>query len=218
MVILLVGMVFVGCGEKKNNNVSVGQLDEPKSGEVVAEIQVRDYGVIKVKFFEEAAPKAVENFITHAKNGYYDGVTFHRIMDNFMIQGGDPTGTGRGGDSIWGGTFKDEFTSKLIPVRGAMCMANAGPNTNKSQFFIVQTNEYQDQFVEEFKKDKVPNDLIDYYMEQGGTGWLYKKHTVFGQVFEGMDIVDEIAAVEVDSQSSPFELVVIDTVLVYDFE
>ena len=94
-------------------------------------------GVIKIKLFPEYAPKAVENFKTHAKNGYYDGLTFHRIINEFMIQGGDPNGDGSGGESIWGVPFEDEFSTEVLNYRGAF-MANSGPNTNGSQFFIVQ--------------------------------------------------------------------------------
>ena len=95
-------------------------------------------GPIKIKLFPDIAPKTVENFLTHAENGYYDGIIFHRVMDDFMIQGGDPTGTGTGGESIYGGSFEDEFSEEVFHLRGALSMANAGPNTNGSQFFIVQ--------------------------------------------------------------------------------
>ena len=95
-------------------------------------------GNIQFLMFPEAAPKAVENFVTHAKNGYYNGITFHRVIEGFMIQGGDPTGTGAGGESIWGDSFEDEFSPEAHNFRGALSMANAGPGTNGSQFFIVQ--------------------------------------------------------------------------------
>lgn len=166
------------------------QVRAPKSGEEIAVIRT-NHGDIKLRFFEEVAPKAVENFKTHAKNGYYDGVSFHRVMDDFMIQGGDPDGTGRGGKSIWGGTFEDEFDPNFKNIRGSLSMANAGPNTNGSQFFIVQL--------------------------EGGTPWLNGKHTVFGQVFEGMDVVDKIAAVRVDRASKPIESVLMETVEIKEY-
>lgn len=103
----------------------------------VASIETSE-GIIRVRLFPEEAPKAVENFITHAKEGYYDGLSFHRVINDFMLQGGDPNGTGTGGESIWGGTFEDEFSPVLRNFRGALSMANSGPNTNGSQFFIVQ--------------------------------------------------------------------------------
>lgn len=124
---------FGGCSDK-----GLIQFETPKKGQKVAEINVENYGTIKVMLFEEQAPKAVENFVTHAKEGYYDGLTFHRIIDNFMIQGGDPNGDGTGGESIWGEPFEDEFNTNLINLRGALSMANSGVDTNGSQFFIVQ--------------------------------------------------------------------------------
>ena len=146
-------------------------------------------GDIKVKLFADIAPKTVENFTTHAKNGYYDNGIFHSVIRDFMIQGGDPEGTGMGGESIWGGSFEDEFSDKLLNVRGALSMANAGPNTNGSQFFIVQADE---------------------------TPWLNGKHTVFGQVIEGMDVVDKIAGVAVDMYDKPREDVKIETIEIAD--
>ena len=116
---------------------SITQLDPPEKGEEIAVIHT-SMGDIKVKFFPDEAPKAVENFKTLAKDGYYDGITFHRVINDFMIQGGDPTGTGTGGESIYGGAFEDEFSPNLYNFRGALSMANSGMNTNGSQFFIVQ--------------------------------------------------------------------------------
>jgi peptidyl-prolyl cis-trans isomerase B (cyclophilin B) len=193
------------------------QYSEPVDGEIVAEIHVKDFGVIKVKFFETIAPKAVENFVTHAKNGYYNGLTFHRVMNDFMIQGGDPKGNGTGGESIWGEEFADEFSKHLIPVRGALCMANAGANTNGSQFFIVQTKGYQAEYVLNYREKGVDADLIDYYKKNGGTGWLYEAHTVFGQVYEGMDVVDAIAATAVNGSSKPLEDVIIEKIVVKEY-
>ena len=107
-VLLIMLVSLVGCGKKEKD-----QFTPIEEGETVAEIIIKDFGSIHVRFFDNEAPKAVENFITHAENGYYDGVSFHRIIDDFMIQGGDPTGTGRGGESIWGKSFEDEFHVKL---------------------------------------------------------------------------------------------------------
>ncbi|MGR8823427.1 peptidylprolyl isomerase [Leuconostoc citreum] len=146
-------------------------------------------GDIQVKLFADLAPKTVENFVTHAENGYYDNGIFHRVIKDFMVQGGDPNGTGMGGESIWGGSFEDEFSDKLRNVRGALSMANAGPNTNGSQFFIVQTEE---------------------------TPWLNGKHTVFGQVISDMAVVDKIAGVAVDMYDKPKENVTINTIEIAD--
>jgi peptidyl-prolyl cis-trans isomerase B (cyclophilin B) len=138
-------------------------------------------GDITVELFDEDAPKTVENFRTLAERGFYDGVIFHRVIKGFMVQGGDPTGTGTGGP---GYTFEDEINERKI-VRGALAMANAGPNTNGSQFFIVTT-------------DEAP--------------WLDGKHTVFGQVTDGMDVVDRIEASDTDARDRPREDVAIRSV------
>lgn len=163
-------------------------------------------GAIKIRLFPEVVPKTVENFVTHAKEGYYDGVTFHRVINNFMIQGGDPEGTGAGGESIWDKPFEDESNRELFNIRGALSMANAGPDTNGSQFFIVQnsdnmsdgllTEEYPQEIIDKYKKGGTP--YLDYTFE-GSTS----NHTVFGQVVDGMDVVDKIAAVKTGANDKP---------------
>ena len=120
--------------------MAINQLEHPKAGDLIA-VMHTTMGDIKIRLFPDQVPKTVENFTTHAKNGYYNGVLFHRVISGFMIQGGDPQGTGMGGESIWGGPFADEFDVDLHNLRGALSMANAGPNTNGSQFFIVQAPE-----------------------------------------------------------------------------
>lgn len=118
-----------------------------------------------------------------------------------MIQGGDPNGTGTGGESIWGHPFEDEFTPELHNFRGALCMANAGPSTNGSQFFIVQAKEVSDDMLDQLRcadERYFPTECIEMYEKEGGTPWLDYHHTVFGQVIEGMDVVDKIADVKVD--------------------
>ncbi|MEJ9210672.1 peptidylprolyl isomerase [Bacillus smithii] len=181
--------------------------------EIVVEMKTNK-GSIKIKLFPEYAPKTVENFITHSKNGYYNGLIFHRVIRDFMIQGGDPKGNGTGGESIYGRPFEDEFSPNLFNIRGALSMANAGPNTNGSQFFIVQNQNIDPGFREQMEKAGYPKEIIDVYMEKGGTPWLDFRHTVFGQVLEGMDVVDEIANVETDQQDRPLEDVIIETILV----
>lgn len=183
--------------------------------EVVVEI-VTNHGTIQCKLFPTYAPKAVENFLTHAQNGYYEGVTFHRVIDGFMIQGGDPTGTGAGGESIYGQPFADEFSPYLFNFRGALSMANAGPNTNGSQFFIVQNQELNPMFKDQMKTAGYPLEAIDYYVEHGGTPWLDFRHTVFGHVIQGMEVVDKIAAVPTDAQDRPLQDVVIEKITVQD--
>jgi cyclophilin family peptidyl-prolyl cis-trans isomerase len=140
-----------------------------------------NHGAIELELFDEDAPKTVENFRKLAADGFYDGVIFHRVIKDFMIQGGDPTGTGTGGP---GYTFEDEFNDHKVE-RGALAMANAGPNTNGSQFFIVTT-------------DAAP--------------WLDGKHTVFGRVTEGMDAVDSIEGTDTDAADKPSSDAVIERI------
>jgi peptidyl-prolyl cis-trans isomerase B (cyclophilin B) len=168
-------------------------------------------GTIKIKLFPDYAPKAVENFIKHSEDGYYNGVIFHRVIKDFMIQGGDPDGTGMGGESIWGGPFEDEFSDKLFNIRGALSMANAGPGTNGSQFFIVQNQTVDPAMIDQMKQAGYPEEIVKAY-ENGGTPWLDHAHTVFGQVVEGMDIVDNIANVETEAGDRPAEDVVIKSI------
>ena len=195
------------------------QLNMPVKGDKIA-IMTTNRGVIKIKLFDKECPKTVENFATHAKNGYYEGIIFHRVIKDFMIQGGDPTGTGRGGESIWGRSFADEFDINLHNVRGALSMANAGPNTNGSQFFIVQAGSVDDSLMGQMEAigDKMfPADAIEDYKKVGGTPWLDFKHSVFGQVYEGMDVVDAIADTRVDMLDKPFEDVVIEKIEISEF-
>ena len=184
----------------------MNQLSAPVKNDTVAVIKT-NLGDIKVKFFPEHAPKAVENFITHAKNGYYNGIIFHRIIKDFMIQGGDPTGTGMGGQSIWGRSFEDEFTPELHNLCGAISMANAGPCTNGSQFFIVHASTAPESMIEQMNElsESYPADCVAAYKEVGGTPWLDYHHTVFGQVYDGMDIVNKIASVAVDGRDKPLD-------------
>lgn len=174
-----------------------------------------NYGDITVQLFPEQAPKTVENFVTLARRGYYDGVNFHRVIADFMIQGGDPTGTGDGGESAFGEPFADEFSKKLFNLRGALSMANAGPNTNGSQFFIVQNQHLSPEMNVQMEVAGYPEKVIEAYAN-GGTPWLDFHHTVFGQVIAGMDVVDQIAACATDAQDKPQQDVTIQTVKVTD--
>jgi peptidyl-prolyl cis-trans isomerase B (cyclophilin B) len=201
------------------------QLEDPQPGEDIAILHT-NHGDIWVRLFPELAPRTVENFVTHAKNGYYDELTFHRIVAGFMIQGGCPLGNGTGGESIWGGTFEDEFTPKLRNITGALSMANSGTNTNGSQFFIVNSPELQPYQIDDFEfflnnldtpvtrpddgqpfldemggyivyNQLIPADIPKAYLEHGGSPHLDFGHSVFGHVFRGMDVVDSISKVEV---------------------
>lgn len=214
---------LTGCGsassdEQKNQKeegVLADQIAAPKKGDTIATIHVKDYGDITVRFFENAAPKAVENFVTHAKEGYYDDIIFHRVINDFMIQGGDPTGTGRGGESIWGKAFEDECVDYLMPIRGALCMANAGPDTNGSQFFIIQCKEA---YLNSTTTLGMSTEQKQFFKDNGGYPSLAGSYTVFGQVLEGMEIVDSIAAASVDGNDKPLKDVKIETIEVSQYQ
>ena len=174
-------------------------------------------GDMKLVLFPEQAPKTVANFIALSKDGYYDGVIFHRIIQDFMIQGGDPTGTGMGGESIYGERFEDEFSPELYNIRGALSMANAGPNTNGSQFFIVQ-NSNLPYSAKELSRGGWPEPIAEIYANKGGTPHLDRRHTVFGQLLDeqSYQILDKIAQVETGAMDRPVEDVVIETIEVED--
>lgn len=181
---------------------------EVASNERLVEMQTSE-GNIKIKLFPDEAPKTVENFIKHSEEGYYDGLIFHRVIKDFMVQGGDPQGNGTGGESIYGQAFEDEFSKKLVNLRGALSMANSGPDTNGSQFFIVQNSGIEEGMKEQLETAGYPKELVQAYEENGGTPWLDFKHTVFGQVIEGMDIVDKIANTETVENDKPKKDVII---------
>ena len=239
-IMLILLLTLTGCGEeqatskkttntsntvqnktKEDSKVSVDynqsaqkQMAKPEAGQTVAIIHVKNYGDVKVKFFEDVAPKAVENFTTHAKEGYYNGVIFHRVIKEFMIQGGDPEGTGMGGESIWEEDFAEELSPELVPYRGSLCMASRGLENSPSlgsQFFITQAN-YDEQMASYMQSYGYPADLLEQYKNYGGYLSLYQQYTVFGQVYEGMEIVDKIASVETDEGDKPVEDVVIESI------
>ena len=176
-----------------------------------------NHGDMRIKLFPDHAPKTVANFIALSKDGYYDGVIFHRIIKDFMIQGGDPTGTGMGGESIYGESFEDEFSEELYNVRGALSMANAGPNTNGSQFFIVQ-NQHLPYSKKEIARGGWPEPIAEIYAEQGGTPHLDRRHTVFGQLADeaSYKVLDAIAGVETGAMDKPVDDVVIETIEIED--
>lgn len=189
------------------------QLDLAKATGPKAVIKTNQ-GDITVQLFPEQAPKTVENFTKLAQKGYYNGVIFHRVIPDFMIQGGDPTGTGRGGESIFGKAFEDEFSDQLFNFTGALSMANAGPNTNGSQFFIVSNEHVPANMISEMKMVGYPEEIIDHYKANGGTPWLDHRHTVFGQVVAGMDVVKKISKVDRDGMDKPKEDVVMNEVTI----
>lgn len=224
------------------------QLEMPEKGEEIAVVTMESGEMFKLRFFPGEAPKAVYNFKKHALDGYYDGLTFHRIIENFMVQGGDPSGTGYAGESVWGEPFEDEFSPNLLNIDGSVSMANSGPATNGSQFFInctqgaaIDWDSYQQGF-EVYKQDPdtfkamysskwvdmdlVTEDVKKLYTDNGGNVHLdgyYSTdktgHTVFAQVFEGMGGVESLSKVEVDPQSSkPLKDVVIKKIEIVPYE
>ena len=173
-------------------------------------------GDIKLKLFPDLAPKTVENFLGLAAKGYYDGIIFHRVIPDFMIQGGDPTGTGMGGESLWGEEFNDEFSKQAFNLNGALSMANAGPNTNGSQFFIVSHTEVPQNMLTQLEGAGYEKEVIDAYAKNGGTPWLDFRHTVFGHVIEGMDVVYDIQNVKRGAQDKPVNGVRIESIEIAD--
>lgn len=192
-------------------NMDYPQLNLDKVEGPKATIKTNNHGDIKIQLFPEQAPMTVENFVRLAQKGYYDKTIFHRVISDFMIQGGDPKGNGTGGTSIWNHLFEDEFSRGLFNLRGALSMANSGPNTNGSQFFIVQNKNMPKRYIKQMEPAGYPKEIIHAY-KQGGTPWLDGRHTVFGQVIDGMDAVDEIAKVKKDKMDKPLEDVVINTI------
>lgn len=229
------------------------QMEAPEKGEEIAVVTMESGEQFMIRFFPNEAPKAVYNFKVHAINGYYDGLTFHRVIENFMIQGGSPNGTGTDGESVWGEAFEDEFSESLVNADGSLSMANSGPGTNGSQFFInctgspvssemwtyyeAQFQQFQE-FYEENKEavdanpsiktldmDKVTDDYRAFYEQYGGNMHLdgaYSTnntgHTVFGQVFEGLDNVYSLSHAETDENDKPVEDMVVKSIEIVEYD
>lgn len=209
----------------KQNDAVIHNFEMPEIGEKIAVITVKDYGDIKIKLFPEVASKGVENFTGLADMGYYDELIFHRIISNFMIQGGDPKGNGTGGKSIWGDQFDGGIPEGLYHFSGAVAYANSGStSTDGSQFYIVNTPEgYLQNTCEELMQYDPstyswPQNVVEMYNEKGGTPFLDGSYTVFGQVFEGLDIVRELGNVETDSNDKPLKQVQMESVKIVDYE
>lgn len=217
---------------EQNNSASssakdavIHNFEMPEIGDKIAVITVKDYGDIKIKLFPEEASKGVENFIGLADMGYYDELIFHRIISNFMIQGGDPKGNGTGGKSIWGDQFDGGIPEGLYHFSGAVAYANSGStSTNGSQFYIVNTPEgYLQNTCEELMQYDPstyswPQNVVEMYNEKGGTPFLDGSYTVFGQVFEGLDIVRELGNVETDANDKPLTQVQMESVKIVEYE
>lgn len=195
-VLFLFAAVFAACGgsgtkdnneQMSNERKETSKMTQPKNDTITVAVIQTNMGTIELELFADKAVKTVQNFVGLAEKNYYDGIIFHRVIDDFMIQGGDPTGTGRGGQSLWGKSFEDEVKTGLKhDSEGILSMANAGPNTNGSQFFITLK----------------------------ATPWLDGKHTVFGKVIAGMDVVKAIGKVKKDQNDKPLSNVVMEKVTI----
>ncbi|WEV45446.1 peptidylprolyl isomerase [Streptococcaceae bacterium ESL0687] len=230
-------VIFANKDDNKSSakSESLNELNLPQLSTTVAEDEaevkmVTEAGDITIKLFPKYAPLASQNFLTHAKDGYYNNLEFFRVVKDFMIQSGDPENSGRGGQSIWkdrdksidsGQGFKNEISENLYHIRGALSMANAGANTNGSQFFIVQNPTDSSAGL---NTSKYPSKIIDAY-KTGGVPSLDGNYTVFGQVISGMDVVDKIASAEVTTNDSnekskplnPVKIKSIEVIKDYDF-
>ena len=195
----------------------------PAEGEEIVVISVKDRGDIKIKLFPDLMPEACDNFTTHAKEGYYDELIFHRVIDDFMIQGGDPMGSGTGGEPIE--KYKDVdmgTTDKLCHVIGAVAYANSGAtSTNGSQFYIVTGNQ-PEEMTDDYFSAYAPNlseEKKKLYQENGGSPYLDGSYTVFGQVIDGLDIAYDIAATtDKDGNDKPYESIVMESVKVEKYD
>jgi cyclophilin family peptidyl-prolyl cis-trans isomerase/predicted small lipoprotein YifL len=210
----------------KNISQSFLNFETPEQGEEIIVMTIKDYGTVKIQLFPEVVPVAVENFVTHAKDGYYDGLTFHRIISEFMIQGGDPLGTGTGGESIWGSKFESGMTAKLHHFTGALAYANSGAtSTSGSQFYICVNKTLTDADMQMYYDGgyRFDEETMKKYIEVGGQPYLDagifggSGYTVFGQVFEGQDVVEAVSKVQTASDR-PIQPVIIETVKVEQYQ
>lgn len=225
--LMLSGCAWENADTKTAVEAQLIQFEAPQSGDVIATMTT-SMGVIKLHLFPKEAPKAVENFVTHAQAGYYNHLTFHRVVSNFMIQSGDPKGNGTGGASIWNQPFEDEFSDRLYHFNGALSMANSGKDTNGSQFFIIQNHDgsaynedYFDGIYAQAQKRGWtnagyihPDNVKAKYREVGGIPYLDHQHTVFGYVMEGMDVVEKIASVQTGVEDRPVVDILIEDIAI----
>ena len=203
-------------------NVDIANFTAPEKGDTIIVMNIKDYGTVKFRLFPEYADKGVENFVELAKKGYYDGLKFHRVITDFMIQGGDPQGTGMGGESVWGGKFDGGTDPHIIHVAGALAYANSGgTSTDGSQFYVVTGTTYSDDDFKDMESGGYyfSDNAKKLYKEVGGAPWLDGNYTVFGQVIDGLDIIFKIQNVSVDAQTSmPYKDVIMESVTVGEYD
>ncbi|MBR5520412.1 MAG: peptidylprolyl isomerase [Oscillospiraceae bacterium] len=208
------GGVSLG-SEKLNVKTSEIQLQQPQSGDTVVTITTSE-GEIKVVLFPEYAPKAVQNFVSLAENGYYDNTVFHRVIADFIIQGGSPDGTPGGGTSCWGLEFEDEFSDFLHHYNGALAMANHGADTNGSQFYFVTAplGKMDDATVARMEAAGWDAEVVSAYKEAGGMPRLDYRYTVFGQIYDGLNVAYKISRAETNESDRPVKDITVQSVVV----
>ena len=188
----------------------------------IVTIEMENGDIMKAELYPEIAPNTVNNFISLVKKGFYDGVIFHRVINGFMIQGGDPLGNGTGGESIWGDKFDGGTSENLIHTAGAVAYANSGStSTNGSQFYIVTGTKYEEADLTqmaEYYGLTLSDEAKKIYTEVGGTPWLDGGYTVFGQVFDGLDIVFELQKAATDSSDKPETDIVIEKISIEKYD
>lgn len=218
LIIITFTLLLSSCSNNKNE---LEQLKSPKLGEEIA-IMETNFGTIKIRLFPEIAPKAVENFKTLADEEYYNNKTFFRVREDDFIMAVDSTEEDGYLNSIWGEPFEDEFNPEYCHFRGAVSIANRGPDTNESSFFIVKRDYIDNEVIKimrELGEDESFQDkVVDSYERLGGLYELDFKHTVFGQVFYGIETVDKISKVSVDCDFQPFEPVIIEKIEIVPYE
>ena len=201
-------------------NVEIANFTAPSKGDTIIIMKIKDQGEVKFRLFPEYAEKGVENFVELAKKGYYDGLTFHRVIKDFMIQGGDPLGTGSGGESVWGGKFDGGTDPHLIHAAGALAYANSGAtSTDGSQFYIVTGQVYtkEDFSAMEQQGLSFTEQQKEVYAKAGGAPWLDGSYTVFGQVIDGLDIVFKAQNVKTGANDKPESDLIIESVKVGEY-
>lgn len=222
-IFITVSTTACGNDEAKYDTSAGGYVNytAPVEGEEVLVLTIKDKGDIKIKLFPEETEKGVENIKGLAEKGYYDGLIFHRIINNFMIQGGDPLGTGMGGESLWGDKFDGGTSDKLTHVAGAVAYANSGAtSTNGSQFYIVTGEKLDDETLKLYANNNInlSEKAQELYKTEGGAAYLDGGYTIFGQVYDGLDIVFELQGVETDESDKPLEDVVIEKMTVEKYD
>ncbi len=214
---------LIACGHKEVSleDETISNFDAPQQGEKIVELTIKDYGTVKIKLFPDETPQGVENFTKLVEQGFYDELIFHRVIDGFMIQGGDPKGDGTGGkDAFDGNGFQQTISPNLHHVAGAVAYAIGGDKLNKSQFYIVtgeQQNKDSFQLLEQ-QGLKFSEDVKELYYTWGGYPYLDNGYEIFGQVFDGLEYCLEIAKVPTNSSDKPKTPVVIEKAQVVEYD